>query len=427
MTTLQLTLIIFIVVTTQVAIFVLIAFYRQWLSFVNVKKQLNNMESNQEEEKPSPGLEVLPITPPWDGFRDLRVQRKNYEDSNKTICSFYLTPLDENTLPTFKPGQYLTFKLSVEDKITQTLKSIVRCYSLSDKPNQEYYRVTIKKIPSPADALSLPPGISSNFFHEEVHEGDILTVKAPAGHFYLDEDDNIPIVLIGGGIGITPLLSMLNASIHNTLQREIWLYYGVHNSDDHIMKDYLDVLAHNHKNLHLHICYSRPKEQDVKKTDYQHSGHIDINLLRLTLLLKPFQFYVCGPRKMMETLIPDLQAWGIPDHNIHYESFGPASIIKHEKQQTTSTTETTMSTPTVSFSKSGQTYQWDSDADSLLEFAEENGIAVDSGCRAGSCGTCKTVIETGELEYNQLPDADLESGTCLLCISVPKTNLTLSI
>lgn len=414
MTTFQLSFIIFAALTAQLAVFIAIAFYRQWLSFQELKKQLAAWESSPEQYYPQEILPAPPIKMAWQGFRDFKVSRKCFEDKNSAICSFYLSPVDGKPLPAFKPGQYLTFQLEIPDKDSGKLTSLFRCYSLSDQPNPDYYRVTIKKIPA---------GISSVFFHEQVQEGSILKVKAPAGHFYLEPEGKNMIVLIAGGIGITPLLSMLSASIHS--QRDIWFYYGVRNSDEQIMKPYLEKLAEQYKNFHLYTCYSRPKETDKKDKDYQHSGHVDITLLRLTLLLKPYHFYICGSKQMMESLVPDLSAWGVPDANIHYESFGPASIVKPHKP--ISLSSEIMSALTIHFSQSGKTLPWDNKAACLLEFAEQNQIAVHSGCRAGSCGACQTRLESGEVDYHKVPDFDPKPGHCLLCISTPKTDLTLAV
>ena len=128
----------------------------------------------------------------------------------------------------------------------------------------------------------------------------------------------------------------------------------------------------------------------------------------------------------METLVPALAEWGVATDDIYYESFGPASLIKHENltRQVTKG-ETAFQAFTITFSKSGKSIPWDPSADSLLEFAEANGIEVESGCRAGSCGSCQTGLTTGEVDYNQAPDADLDSGHCLLCITTPKSDLTL--
>ena len=123
----------------------------------------------------------------------------------------------------------------------------------------------------------------------------------------------------------------------------------------------------------------------------------------------------------MESLVPGLEDWGVDSGDIYYESFGPASLIKHEKAVPSATTQPI----TVIFDRSGKSIPWDFAADSLLEFAEANDIEVVSGCRAGSCGSCQTAMKTGEVDYSQEPDADVEPGHCLLCISTPKSDLTL--
>ena len=349
------------------------------------------------------------------------VQRREFEDGNRSICSFYLVPVDGKPLPVFRPGQFLTFRLLIEDSITHQPKTVVRCYSLSDAPRPDYYRISIKQIPAPADRPDAPPGLSSSFFHDHVRENSRVLVKAPAGHFHLMEDEPLPIVLIGGGIGITPMLSILNTLLKGETNREIWLYYGVSNGGEHVMKEYLQTLARAHDNFHLHVCYSAPNENDLEGVDYKHKGRVAIPLLRVTLKLMRYQFYVCGPKPMMESLVPGLEDWGVDSGDIYYESFGPASLIKHDRPPLSATTQPI----TVTFSRSGESILWDSDAESLLDFAEANDIEVESACRAGSCGSCQTAMKIGEVDYNQEPDADVAPGHCLLCISTPASNLTL--
>ena len=129
----------------------------------------------------------------WSGFRKFRVAKKIMEKGD--CCSFYLEPHDGRELPAFLPGQYLTFKL----KVPGQPKEVTRCYSLSDSPNPQYYRVTIKRVPPPPKSPELPPGVSSNHFNSNVNEGDILDVKAPSGNFHIDVEAQSPVVLIGGG------------------------------------------------------------------------------------------------------------------------------------------------------------------------------------------------------------------------------------
>ena len=98
------------------------------------------------------------------------------------VCSFYLQPHDEKPIPGFDPGQFLTFQLNIPAQP----KAVVRCYSLSDAPRPDMYRVSIKRVPPPRDNPDAPPGLSSNHFHDNVKVGDILDVKEPSGRFFLD-------------------------------------------------------------------------------------------------------------------------------------------------------------------------------------------------------------------------------------------------
>ena len=356
----------------------------------------------------------------WTGFREFSVQRREFEDRSRSVCSFYLVPCDGEPLPPFRPGQFLTFRLVIEDPLKAERSTVVRCYSLSDSPRSDYYRVSIKRVPAP-DRPDLPHGVSSGFFHDHVRVGERLMVQAPSGHFHLVEDEPLPIVLIAGGIGITPMLSFLNTVLERGIEREIWLYYGVRNGREHIMKEHLQMLASRHDNFHLHVCYSAPDESDIEGTDYEHPSRVDVPLLRNTLKLARYQFYVCGPKPMMESLVPALEQWGVNSRDIHYESFGPATLVKREKPARTAS-----ATPiSVTFSRSGKTLSWDPSADSLLEFAEANAIEVESGCRAGSCGSCQTALSAGEVDYSQQPDADIKPGHCLLCIATPGCDLVL--
>ena len=371
---------------------------------------------------PSPG------TPPaaWHGYRDFVVQRRVVEDLGGSVCSFYLAPMYGGPLPAYKPGQYLTFALEVPDPEGGPARSLVRCYSLSDRTRPDSYRITVKRVPAPPGRPGLAPGAASNYLHDRVQEGARLSVKAPSGHFHLIEDSVLPIVLIAGGIGITPLLSILNTLAHWSDPREVWLFYGVRNGSEHIVKAHLEALKLGHPQLHLHVCYAEPGADDALGRDYQHEGRVDIALLRRTLPFGRYEFYLCGPPPMMEALVPALEDQGVEAENIHYESFGPASLTRRP-MPTQDRAVAADRALTVRFSRSGKIAAWDPKAGSLLALAEAQGIHVDSGCRAGSCGGCQTALESGEVEYMQTPDADIAAGHCLLCIGKPATDLTLAL
>ena len=256
----------------------------------------------------------------WLGWREFRVARRDYEDALQSQCSFYLEPVDGMPLSAFKPGQFLTFQLESPSR------TLTRCYSLSDKPSTKHYRVTIKRLKAPLSLPSALPGLASNHFHNAVKVGDILKVRAPAGAFFVDPDPTHAIVLIAGGIGITPMLSMLRWCVDEQPTQRIYLYYGLRSSTEHVFKQQLEQLAATQPSFHLTVAYSQPQPEDKLGRDFQHHGHVDIDLIKSTLPHGHHQFYICGPTQMMEALVPALGAWGVASADIHFEAFGPASI-----------------------------------------------------------------------------------------------------
>ncbi len=361
----------------------------------------------------------------WNGTRKFLVSKKVIEAKDQ--CSFYFTPHDGRVLPPFEPGQFLTFRLDIPGQKKQT----IRCYSLSDSPNTDYYRCTIKRVPPPRDS-EFEPGLSSNYFHDFVEEGKIVDVRAPGGHFYLDTKRQTPVVLIGGGIGLTPVLSMVNYIIDTGSKRETWFFYGLTNGIDHAMKEHLEKIDSEHDNIKICIVYSRPREgEDIEGRDFKYHGRVGADLFKKVLPSNNYDYYFCGPPPMMNSLFEGLREWGVPEEKIHYEAFGPATVSKKKDadkaadKAPAAASEASATNIEVTFSQTGKTFPWSSDSGSLLEFAEENDISMDSGCRAGNCGTCVTAVKSGDVEYLSEPGDTPDSGTCLTCISVPKNSITL--
>ncbi len=355
----------------------------------------------------------------WNGLRKFSVARKNSECED--VNAFYLKPHDGRPLPAFKPGQYLTFQLDLPGRD----KPLIRCYSLSDSPHQkDYYRVTIKKEKAPPDKSGIPHGAGSSFFTDTVKEGDILNVKAPTGHFFLDMTKMNPIVLLAGGVGITPMLSMASAIAASGSRREAYFFFGVRNVREHIHKAELEKLAAENDNIHLHIAYSKPGEQDVKGKDYHHEGRVGIELLKEILPSNNFEYYLCGSGAFMKSLTDGLEAWGVPDSVVHFEAFGPASVKKKTVMLTPAETAH-LNKINITFGRSGKTVRWEPSAGNILEFAQSQGVKIDSGCCAGSCGSCVVAIKTGEVDYLKKPDATPEAGSCFTCVCRPKNDLVL--
>jgi ferredoxin-NADP reductase len=266
--------------------------------------------------------------------------------------------------------------------------------------------------------------MSSGYFHDRVNVGDVLQLKAPSGHFFIDPDPGVDVVLIAGGIGITPMMSMLQWCLDEQPARMVHLYYGLRHGGEHAFKQALDSLAAAHPNLHLNITYSRADAADRLGRDFQHEGHIDIALLRRTLPHGRHQFYVCGPAAMMESLVPALEDWGVARTDIHFEAFGPASVKGSSAQWIDAATRDAAGV-SVQFVRSARSLVWNAADASLLDFAERHGVQVDSGCRAGSCGTCETKLLSGDILYAHKPDYDIAPGHCLLCVGVPTSAVSI--
>jgi ferredoxin len=147
---------------------------------------------------------------------------------------------------------------------------------------------------------------------------------------------------------------------------------------------------------------------------------LTMNRIREVLPSNNFQFYLCGPGALMETLVPALWEWGVPESHVHFEAFGSASVTStsQEKSRADVTCE-------VRFERSGRVAMWDGSFASLLEFGESLGIAIPSGCRAGSCGECMTAIRSGRAAPLKQSGAIVPQGHCLPCISVPTDAITL--
>lgn len=401
----------------QAAVLPAIAFRRHWRTYQSLR-----------HGRPDDGKSLPQATPAadgdtgWGGFRPFTVVKRVSEDAAGQICSFYLEPQDGQALPTFRPGQFLTFRVEVPAGEGGGTETLTRCYSLSDAPRPGHYRVSIKRVLPPTGS-AWPPGRSSGHFHDHVQVGATLQVRAPSGHFHLAADDS-PVVLIAGGIGVTPILSMLEWAVAHQPGREVWCYYGVRNGREAAFVPRLRALAAECPGVRLRLCFSDPRPEDRPDADFHVCGRVEAKLLRMELPLKPYHFYVCGPSPMMTGMVSGLTEWGVPESRIHYEAFGPASIRRPAAADLT-VAAAGADGITVTFARTGREARWTAADGSLLEFAEAQGVAVDSGCRAGGCGTCQTTIRTGEVAYRQTPDHDPEPGTCLLCVCTPKNDLTL--
>lgn len=355
----------------------------------------------------------------WQGYRKFRIDRKVMEADE--VCSFYLVAHDRMPIPVFHAGQYLTFRLNIRGQS----ELVTRCYSLSDSPKRgEYYRVTIKRLPPPRDKPDGLPGLASSYFHS-LREGDLVDVRAPAGNFHLDDASNRPVVLIAGGIGLTPILSILNTICDTSIRRETWLFYGIENRRQHVMYDHFKSIVQRCNNVHIVICYSDPTEACIRGEDYHFKGRISIDLFKNVLRSNNYEFYICGPPPMMESVTGGLQQWGVPEADIHFEAFGPATVKRRAALAVAPGTGEAVRVSKIVFSRCGKTVDWSQNYGNILELAEKHGIQVNSGCRAGNCGTCETAVRDGRVNYLIETGFKPQEGSCLPCVAVPAGDVVL--
>jgi ferredoxin-NADP reductase/MOSC domain-containing protein YiiM len=360
------------------------------------------------------------------GFRNLVVERK--EPESGTITSFYLRPEGGSALAPFLPGQFLSFELSIPGQSGPVL----RTYSLSDSPDCDYYRVSIKREPPPADRPDLPPGLSSSYFHDQVDVGTALQVGAPRGRFHIDPDSERAVVLISAGVGLTPMLSMLNAIVRGGSQRRVWFLHGARDGREHAFGEHVRRMADEHPNVSAHIRYSRPGPGDVEGRDYDAEGRIDIDSLKQLLPFDDYEFYLCGPTPFMQSLYCGLLSTGVAESRVHYEFFGPASALTEEAQPqrpapTRAPEDELAGDCEVRFARSGLTAAWDPACDSILDLAEHQGLNPPYSCRSGICRTCMCPLIEGEVEYLEEPLNAPDPGSVLICVCRPKTGVVLDI
>lgn len=346
----------------------------------------------------------------WEGRRSLRVA--GLVEESPDVKSFFLTSPDGKPLPSFLPGQYLTVALPVEEQGAP----VVRCYSLSDRPRGDYYRLSVKRQAGPEDDPTVPPGVASNWLHDHVRVGDHLECEAPKGVFFHEPDSERPVVLIGAGVGATPIVSILAALDHVRSSKRVYALLGYRDGEHCLFRDQLEQIAERNDLFSVRIAYSRPAESDVLGLHYHHHGRLSIDWLRDVLPSNNFEFYLCGPPRMMQTLVPDLLAWGAPDDAIHYEAFGPASV---SLEASPDIKQRALGSKVLFAGKGDDPVLWDGAYETLLDLAEARGVPIASGCRAGNCGACRVRVVEGSTTTLKRPGAPLGDGECLACISMP--------
>jgi uncharacterized protein len=336
----------------------------------------------------------------WQAWRVLRV-----EQESRDIRSFYLEP-PAGSRVAFLPGQHLPVQVLRDGEA-----ALIRTYSLSSAPADGYLRISVKA-----------QGPASRYLHECVVVGDVLNVRPPMGSFTLDQQNARPLVLIGAGVGITPLLAMLREQVSTRPARRIHLFHGARSLADLPFQQELASLRQKAGDLlQVHRALSQPEEQALVGRDYEFVGRLGIEQVKATLALDDYDFYLCGPGSFTQELYEGLRAVHVPDARIHAEAFGPSTLRRHtDDDQPALQQPPAASEPVpVYFSASAKEARWAPGSGTLLELAEARGLAPEFSCRGGSCGTCKTRLVSGQVHYPNPPAEMPEAGSVLICCAVP--------
>ena len=242
----------------------------------------------------------------WSGFTPLRVTRLTPESS--VITSLTLERPGGEALPPYQAGQYVSVKV----KVPGDDHWHIRQYSLSAAPNGQQYRIAVKREDG---------GVVSTHLHDRVREGDDLLVHVPAGDFTLRAGTR-PLVLLSGGVGVTPLLAMLHAALTDTPQRPVTFIHAAHNRVAHAFGPEVRALAAQHPQLRTLVFYTDVQDTDQLGLPSHQAGFITAATLKPALPLDA-DYYFCGPTGFMATVEGILDELGVPVTRRFTETFGP--------------------------------------------------------------------------------------------------------
>jgi ferredoxin-NADP reductase len=292
------------------------------------------------------------------------------------VIGFELADRDGKHLPTFQPGAHIDVHLP---------NGLIRQYSITNGPGDlSSYVIGVKQ-------ESASKG-GSKVLVETVREGDVLAISEPRNNFPLRRDATRT-VLIAGGIGITPLLSMARFLDKSSLNYE--LHYFARTGDGLAFQSELAAL-HGKIDRHIGLARDAIKAKIAEVLgQYQFANHV----------------YICGPGAMLEMVQETAASLGWPDDAIHFEYFQNDKVIDSS------------SAFDVELARSAMTLHVPA-GKTILETMREAGLTVPSSCEQGACGTCLTTVMEGEVDHQDvyLNKTEKASNSCMMtCVSRAKS------
>jgi nitric oxide dioxygenase len=275
---------------------------------------------------------LIQNTGKWNDWKDFRIVRKEKEADD--ITSFYLKPEDSTfTLPAFKPGQYISVNIFVDELDGGVWQA--RQYSLSDAPGKDYLRISVKR--EPGVEIGNPehkthPGYLSNILHDKKDVDDVVKLSHPFGDFFFDEKEHgadDPVVLISAGVGLTCLTSILNTLVEQRSTRPISWIQGSKHAGLRAFKKHVDELAAPNEHIRTVYFSSSPKADEVQGKDYDVKGRIDLDEVSKQDLFvdnDKSQYFICGPTQFMLDVEAKLKSYGVPAERVKMELFGTGGV-----------------------------------------------------------------------------------------------------
>jgi glycine betaine catabolism B len=355
----------------------------------------------------------------WKG--PLKLAKIFHETDN--VKTFRFVEPNGGSMPfDFSPGQYLNLKLSINGA------PVARSYTIASSPSRrDYCEVTIKRETK---------GLASCYIHDTWKEGDLIELGAPAGKFTFTGIDSDEVVLIGGGVGITPVMSMLRYLTDRAWSGPIHFILVMKTESDWIFRDELTFLQRRHPNLQLHLFITRADLAQDTNGQFQFGRLSSSKICSLVPNILAVPVYLCGPDPMMEHTRELLADLGKDPSQIHTEAFtSTSSALSNVLPAAESTTmepnvsDVGLKLNALTIRDLGRTIEVES-CETILEGAERNDIEIPFECRSGICGQCKLRLCEGEIRMEQtyaLSPTERQQGWILACQSHIVSDATIAI
>ena len=307
----------------------------------------------------------------------------------------------------YKPGQFLTLKIPINNKVEN------RSYSLSSSPwLHKFLRITVKKVDG---------GLISNYICNELKEGQKIVAEKPLGNFYIEPNkkEAKKYVLFAGGSGITPVYSIILSLLEKEPNSKILLIYANRNLSSIIFKKELEKLVTDYPGR-ITTEHLIDDLTSAPANNY-HNQRLDPKLLdklleQNNIAYNEGKFMLCGPQGFMDSTVEILENKSVLKHNIMLEAF-TADLSKMENE---AVEQSTVTIKGVGFETPIQV----SKGKTILQAALDQNMEIPYSCRSGMCSSCKAKCTSGQvkmLDGHLLPENEMADGYILTCIAFPSS------